>query len=111
MKMINDYSELAIAIIDIDNFTKAERAIYKGTNCGASLQKIDNGVKIGSIVEGCAAETQYYDFTFPFDMCKFWETMTEIEKEAIAIYNEHVAVEETIAWEESHKYFPDGENS
>jgi hypothetical protein len=32
MKMVNNYSELAIAIVDIDNFAKAERQIYKGTN-------------------------------------------------------------------------------
>jgi hypothetical protein len=44
-------------------------------------------------------------------MQEFWETMTEVEKEAVRIWNEHVAVEEMIEWEEGKKCFPDGENS
>ena len=104
--IVNNYSELAIAIVDIDNFAKAERHIYKGTNCGAALLKIDGGVKIGSIVEGTSAETQYYEFFFPFKMQEFWETMTEIEKEAVAIWNENVAIDEMIEWEDEMKYCP-----
>jgi hypothetical protein len=105
--IINDYAELCKMIGCVDDFAAAINAIYKSTNCGASLQKIENGVKIGSIVEGCATDTKYYDFTFPFNMNEFWETITLIEKEAVVIWNEHVAVEEMIKWEESHKYCPE----
>ena len=89
--LINDYAELCKMIGCVDNFDLAVNAIYKSTNCGASLQKIDNGVKIGSIVEGCASDTQYYDFTFPFNMNEFWETITAIEKEAVLIWNDNVS--------------------
>ena len=108
---VNDYAELCKMIGCVDDFAAAVNAIYKSTNCGASLQKIENGVKIGSIVEGCAADTKYYDFIFPFNMSEFWVTMTAIEKEAVLIWNDNVAQEEDIEWEESHKFPPEGENS
>lgn len=108
MKMINDYTELAIAICSEDNWERAVKGIYKGTNCGASLQKIDNGVKVGSIVEGVDGDgTEYFDFTFPFDMQQFWETLTEVERQAAELWNEQQAIEEMAAWEEEQKYCPE----
>lgn len=100
--IVNSYTELCKMIGCVDDFDLAARAIYKGTNCGVSLQKIDNGVKIGSIVEGVDGDgTEYFDFVFPFNMNKFWETLTEVERQAAAIWNEAQAEMECS---------PDGEN-
>jgi len=109
--IVNDYTELCSMIGCVDDFDLAARAIYKGTNCGASLQKIDNGVKIGSIVEGVDGDgTEYFDFTFPFDTEDFWASMTEVERQAAVLWNEQEEIEEIIAWEDEKKYYPEGEN-
>jgi hypothetical protein len=108
--IVNDYTELCMAIIEQDDFKLLEKHIYRGTNCGASIQKIDNGVKIGSIIEGYDAETIYYSFFFPFDTEDFWKDMNEVEKEAATLWNEQQSFDEMAKWEDEMKYFPETSN-
>ena len=110
MKKVNNYTEMVDSFIGDGDFERFQRAIYKNTSCGASCQKIPNGVRIGSIVEGVDGDgTEYFDFIFPFNMNDFWEKMDEVERQAEEIFNEHQAIEDMVAWEEEKKYFPEGE--
>jgi len=103
--IVNNYKELVEDIIGEEDFERFQKAIYKGTSCGASCQKIDNGVRIGSIVEGVDGDgTQYYDLTFPFDTKDFWDRMSDVEREAEELFNEQQAIEEMVAWENEKKY-------
>ena len=93
--IVNDYAELCTGVIEQDNWPLMEKYISKHTNCGASIQKIENGVKIGSIVEGVDGDgTEYHDLTFPFDTEDFWDKMNEVELEAAQIWNETHGCEE-----------------
>lgn len=108
--IVNDYTELGIAVCSSENFAVLEKYIYRSTNCGASIQKIDNGVKVGSIIEGYDAETKYYDLVFPFNMGDFYDTITAIEREAAAIWNEQQSFDEMAKWEDEQKYYPETSN-
>jgi hypothetical protein len=67
-----------------------EKAIYKGTTCGASCTEIEGGVLVGSIVEGVDGDgTEYHKLLFPFSLGDFWEVVQNVEDEATEIWEEH----------------------
>lgn len=96
----------------ITNMTKLksliEKAIYKNTSCGASIQfipetpnKLDSadgsileygnegGIIVGSIVEGVDGDgTEYHTLMYPFTMEAFNEAMNAVEEEAKYIWND-----------------------
>jgi hypothetical protein len=74
--------ELGVAINGI------EKAVYKNTDCGAWIKILDDGIKLGSIVEDSDAETETYILKFPFTIDKFWNTLGEIECEADILWHE-----------------------
>ena len=85
---VNNYDELYKAV-GVEDQNGLDRAVYKGTNCGASCQKVEHGVMIGSIVEGVDGDgTEYHTLTFPFTMKKFWETLQAVEDEADLIWHQ-----------------------
>lgn len=55
-----------------------EKAIYKGTECGAWIQWTEDTVTIGSIVEGSDAEFDE-TFTFPVESEEIEAWMQELE--------------------------------
>lgn len=82
--MIKSYEEL-YASVGVANARSLEKAIYKGTSCGAACRSLDtnDGVIIGSIVEGVDGDgTQYYELRFPFDIETFWDIVQAVENEA-----------------------------
>ena len=87
--MINNYEEL-YKILGVKDHHSFEKAIYRGTSCGASCQKIEGGIKVGSIVEGMDGDgTQYHNLTFPFETKEFWDKLQEVEDEAEMLWREH----------------------
>lgn len=67
------------------------RAIYKSTDCGAWVAALDpidffvGGVRVGSIVEGCDAETTIHTLAFPFTPEQFWAVVERVDEEAASI--------------------------
>lgn len=74
---------------------RIDRAVYKGTDCGAWVQAgagdtppVVNRVRVGSIVEGADTECQTHTLEFPFSLEDFWNTVQAVEDEAEEIWNE-----------------------
>lgn len=81
---LNAYFEIEKGV---RNVKRIERLIYKYTECGAWISIEDDGIKLGSIVEGCGFGTQVYPLK--------WSDVTNeainvridaIEKEADALW-------------------------
>ena len=93
--MINNLSDL-FAHVGVDNFESLEKAIYKGTECGAWLATIGDevspegveGVKVGSIVEGSDACAETRELEFPFESKEFWDACQAVDDEASALWDE-----------------------
>ena len=78
-----------------DNPDRWDRAIYKGTDCGAWMRINRDGdswpeiyVSIGSIVEGSDAEVTAEDLVWPFTRDQFWETVEWVNQEASMLWDE-----------------------
>ena len=85
--MINNYEELYASVF-VKDHAGLERRVYKGTTCGASCQKIDGGIMVGSIVEGVDGDgTEYHKLLFPFTKDQMWDTLQKVEEEASEIWN------------------------
>jgi len=65
-----------------------ERAIYKGTDCGAWINLKVDCVETGSIVEGVEQCTQTYTLEYPFSAEEFWSALECVEHEADEIWND-----------------------
>jgi hypothetical protein len=73
--------------------SRISRAIYKDTECGASVHPVGPphavaGVLIGSIVEGTDAETYTHRLEWPITREQFWAKVQEVEDEALSIWYE-----------------------
>jgi len=87
MKKLNNYEELYASVFVKDQ-AGLERRVYKGTTCGASCQKIDGGIMVGSIVEGVDGDgTEYHKLLFPFTKDEMWDTLQKVEEDASEIWN------------------------
>ena len=89
--IVNNYEELYKAVGCQNHHGSLEKVIFKGTNCGASCQKLkdEDGVLLGSIVEGVDGDgTEYFPLKFPFEMKTFWDTLEEVERQAKEIWDE-----------------------
>jgi len=73
------------------------KRLYKGTNCGAWLQVVNEGefsrgapisIEMGSIVEGCDCEAEPQKLTWPFTKDQFWNAVQAIEDDCLRIWNE-----------------------
>ena len=85
--MVKTYMDLYFAV-GVKTQATLENAICKGTNCGASCVKKDEGLLIGSIVEGVDGDgTEYHQLNFPFEMPTFWDTVQAVEDEAKEIWD------------------------
>lgn len=61
---------------------------YKYTNCGAWASFSKDGVKVGSIIEGCDIYTQTYLLEYPFTKKEYFEALDMVENEASEIWIE-----------------------
>ena len=81
-----------------------DKAVFKGTECGAWVQywggdpndpsRWMGGVAIGSIIEGYDACTSTHIVWFPCAINDFWEAVQAVSDEADDIWNELQAMEE-----------------
>jgi hypothetical protein len=70
------------------DFSDVEKATYKYTTCGAWITQSSDGIKIGSIVEGCDQGTSEYTLDYPFEIDLFWDSLDKVDKEAEKIWDE-----------------------
>jgi hypothetical protein len=64
------------------------KCLYKYTSCGAFIEFLDDGVVIGSIVEGVDWGTDNHTLHYPFTNTEFWEAVESVEEEASQIWDE-----------------------
>ena len=64
------------------------RTTYKYTQCGAWCEKTEDGVSVGSIVEGVDYGTETHTLTYPFNLDEFWEKLQLVEDEAKQIWDD-----------------------
>tara|TARA_Y100000401_G_scaffold34902_1_gene26045 strand:- start:102 stop:491 length:390 start_codon:yes stop_codon:yes gene_type:complete len=71
-----------------EDFSQVKRSTYKYTSCGAWIAEEDQGVRVGSIVEGCDWGTETHELNYPFEIDCFWKALELVEKEAKEIWND-----------------------
>lgn len=76
----------ALRMLTADDEQQAKRNLYKATACGAWIEFDKDGVRVGSIVEGCDFGTAVYPLKYPFTEKDFDDRMEAIEKEAEALW-------------------------
>ena len=69
------------------DFSEVKRSTYKYTTCGAWIAQEEQGIKVGSIVEGCDEETESHEVNYPFEIADFWKALESVEKEAEEIWD------------------------
>jgi hypothetical protein len=80
MGIVNNIEEFCKKLgVEIDYL---EKAIYKSTNCGAWIEILTNGIRLGSIVEGCDFDTETYTLLYPFTIQEFNKVIEMVEEEA-----------------------------
>ena len=70
-----------------EDFSDVEKATYKYTTCGAWITQSVDGIKFGSIIEGCDQETQVYTLDYPFEIDPFWDGLDKVDKQAEGMWN------------------------
>ena len=79
-----------------DNLKVASNSVFKGTRCGAWVQKMidGDGLAVGSIVEGTDVETRTYELPFPFTIEEYDDALDMVEDEAEEIWLDTFAYSE-----------------
>lgn len=67
---------------------QAKRNLYKATVCGAWIDFQEQGIELGSIVEGSDCEVSTDPLFYPFAQEDFERTIAYIEEEAETLWNE-----------------------
>jgi hypothetical protein len=82
--------ELLNTILCREGLSGWEKAVYKGTDCGAWIERTacPEGVRVGSIVEGAEQCAEPISLTWPFTEAQFWEALQDIENQCEEIWNE-----------------------
>jgi len=78
---------------------RIQKALFKGTACGAWIQFTESGLAVGSIVEGSDidCESHYFDWTGEEDVESFLsKALDEIELEADILWRERNEFEEDL---------------
>ena len=70
-----------------ETFEKLKRNVYKYTSCGAWVSEDEQGVFLGSIVEGTDQCTMTYNLQYPFTIDQFQDSLQSVEDEANEIWN------------------------
>jgi hypothetical protein len=74
---------------------QAKRNFYKYTDCGAWIEFNEDGILIGSIVEGCDFRTADYHLNYPFTEERYSNCIEAIEKEASLVWDWANEVDDT----------------
>ena len=65
-----------------------QKALFKGTACGAWIELTDGELRVGSIVEGSDVDCQMHTLVLPTTSEALGEALDAIELEAQQIWNE-----------------------
>ncbi len=68
-------------------FAQVERNTFKYTDCGAWITQNDEGITVGSIVEGVDWGTDTHTLRYPFEIQGFWDALQAVEDEANEIWH------------------------
>jgi hypothetical protein len=85
--MINSEADL-MALYETDRWDLVEKYVYKYTDCGAHVARIEGGVSVGSIVEGVDWGTEEHELMYPFAADAWWKALQAVEDEAKEIWQE-----------------------
>ncbi len=69
-------------------FAQVERNTFKYTDCGAWITQNDEGITVGSIVEGVDWGTDTHTLRYPFEIQDFWDALQAVEDEANEIWHD-----------------------
>jgi hypothetical protein len=83
--IIANKEDILIALCAEDE-EKAKRNIYKYTACGAWIEFLKDGIRIGSIVEGSDFDATSHELTYPFKESEYDEVIESLEKETSLIW-------------------------
>ena len=78
-----------------EDIEQAKRNVYKYTDCGAWIEFNEDGILIGSIVEGCDFGTADYHLNYPFTEKRYSNCIEAIEKEASLVWDWANEVDDT----------------
>ena len=67
---------------------RVQKALFKGTECGAWIEAMHGQIKVGSIVEGADVNCTPHVLSFPFHSSELEHALDMIEDEAEAIWQE-----------------------
>jgi len=81
---INDLAELLGCEPNQDHLS---HRVFKDTDCGAWIEVKENGVQLGTIVEGSDAEIKATFLTYPFTDEAYYEAIEYLENEAEREWN------------------------
>lgn len=62
------------------------RGVYSYTECGVRLSFDTDGIRVGSVVEGCGHGTEVYALKYPFNEEQFDAHVDAIEEQAVRIW-------------------------
>ena len=87
MKTVSNMTDLlSLRGCGEESFGQLKRNIYKYTACGAWVSEDEQGVELGSIVEGVDEGTEIHSLTYPFTIDQFQNALQSVEDEASEIW-------------------------
>ena len=87
MKTVSNMTDLlSLRGCGEESFGRLKRNIYKYTACGAWVTEDEQGVTLGSIVEGVDEGTETHSLTYPFTIDQFQDALQSVEDEADEIW-------------------------
>jgi hypothetical protein len=92
--MIENQSDM-LEHLCAEDIEQAKRNVYKYTDCGAWIEFNEDGIVIGSIVEGCDFGTADYHLNYPFTEERYSNCIEAIEKEASLVWDWANEVDDT----------------
>ena len=87
MKTVSNMTDLlSLRGCGVESFERLKRNVYKYTSCGAWVDEDEQGVALGSIVEGVDEGTEIHSLTYPFTIDQFQNALQSVEDEASEIW-------------------------
>jgi hypothetical protein len=87
MSEIIRHQQDMLDLLAADSVEQAKRNVYKYNDCGPWIEFYSDGIRIGSIVEGCDFGTAIYPLKYPFTDADYNARMAAVEEEASALWD------------------------
>tara|TARA_R100000005_G_C4905597_1_gene145670 strand:- start:404 stop:682 length:279 start_codon:yes stop_codon:yes gene_type:complete len=85
IKNLKDF--LKERLLGEEDFSQVQKNTFKFTECGAYIEEDEDGIAIGSIIEGSDLETSKTFLRYPFEIQEFWDALEATEKEAQQLWD------------------------